>query len=46
MILAWGFFLNIGSVIGRYYKKPPHDRTHHSVPHAHARTHAHDHIVA
>lgn len=25
MILAWGFFLNIGSVIGRYYKKPPHD---------------------
>jgi hypothetical protein len=27
MIVAWGFFLNIGSVIGRYYKKPPHDRT-------------------
>lgn len=25
MILAWGFFLNVGSVIGRYYKKPPHD---------------------
>jgi len=25
MFVAWGFLLNIGSVIGRYFKKPPHD---------------------
>jgi hypothetical protein len=30
-------------VIGRYYKKPPHDRTHHSVPHTH--THARPHAA-
>ncbi|KAL6073479.1 DOMON domain-containing protein frrs1L [Balamuthia mandrillaris] len=23
MLLAWGFFLNVGSIIGRYFKLPP-----------------------